>query len=564
MFTIIVGPQFLIYNAIDPLLLHFLGTWKAHSIMLTRAKKDKQMTISEGIAHTGLFKRFQMMLLILLILSSILTGIMTSQFQSLSVMQMVECLSRDCESVLSSSFAYQKQSSEKICRMKENEWKFSGSRLNWLTDFRLMCGNHYLIRLETSVYFTGFFASAFVFGYLCDRYGRRLISIFCSVCYIVLLLALKYAVQLDSIFLLRFIAGGLHSGIFICLFVSLAEFNTQKNLWICCIIGSIAFSMGKSIMTFVAYDHVQWQGTFDVPIFIAVTAWGLCYVVLPETPFWFYANGKELQALVSLNEVATMNRSSLLKDVSLVLHHRFSEDHYPMATCTVTLKAPFMRLSLLYLAVCWFTSFTSYFLLDININFTKNSNEYFEMIVAGLSDVPFKVVMVFTAQKFGRNKTVSLFFTFFAIMMALGCIPNYILDSVLSQRAVSAEAVVVTIGKGCAGSLIPLLTVYTCELLPTLSRGTGLSLCLMAASFSSILLPFISTLDSIWWMSHRMFIVLLAVCSAVAVQWVPDTWNNQLPNNLTECELLFSRGRNYKPNNDLEMETLLTYSSEED
>ena len=501
-----------------------------------------------------------MLLLILFMLSSCLTGIMTKQFQSLSVMQAVDCFSSNCELVLSSN---SKKSHEKLCDMKKNEWKFSETKSNWLTDFRLICGQNYLINLETSVYFLGFFVSALLIGYSCDRYGRRLISICCFPSFFVLLLMLKYAVHLDKIFLLRFFAGGMHSCLSVSLLVTLAEFNTQKNLWICSILGSIAFSIGKTIISYMAYDDDQWQNTFDVPICIVIAALGLCYVVMPETPFWFYANGKELQSLVSLNEVAIVNRSLLLKDVSLVNHHRIKEDHYAIATIAVTLKTSFLRLPLLRLALCWFTAFSSYFILDNDIKFMMDSNEYLEMMVVGISEVPLQIVMFFTVQNLGRKKAASIFFALLAIVMSFACVPTSILDNTLSLGTVSTKAVVLTIAKGCAGSLLPLLTVYTCELLPTLSRCTGLSLCLMAGSSSSLLFPFIATLDTIMSTSHQILLVLLAVGSVVVLQRVPDTWNNPLPNNLTECETLFSK-RDYNVTDELEMETLLTYNSDDD
>ena len=355
----------------------------------------------------------------------------------------------------------------------------------------------------------------------------------------------------------------MHSCLSVSLLVTLAEFNTQKNLWICSILGSIAFSIGKTIISYMAYDDDQWQNTFDVPICIVIAALGLCYVVMPETPFWFYANGKELQSLVSLNEVAIVNRSLLLKDVSLVNHHRIKEDHYAIATIAVTLKTSFLRLPLQRLALCWFTAFSCYFILDNDIKFMMDSNEYFEMMVVGISEVPLQIVMFFTVQNLGRKKAASIYFALLAIVMSFACVPTSILDNTLSLGTVSTKAVVLTIAKGCAGSLVPLLTVYTCELLPTLSRCSGLSLCLMAGSSSSLLFPFIATLDTIMSTSHQILLVLLAVGSVVVLQRVPDTWNNPLPNNLTECETLFSK-RDYNVTDELEMETLLTYNSDDD
>lgn len=524
--------------------------------MFKKYQRTKQLTLSDGIVHTGLFNRFQTMLLVLFMLSKLLSGIMTDQFQSLSVMQTTECISASCKP--------NNLTSEKLCQLQIYEWKFT-DKSNWLTDFHLVCENEYLIRLETSVYFTGFFAAAFLLGYFCDKYGRRILSICCLAGYFGVLLVLRFSVRLDKVFLLRFIAGGLHSGILVSVLVAILEFNTQKNYWICAIIGSATFSLGKATISFMSYDHDQWQSTIDIPICIVIVALGLGYVGVPETPYFFYAQGKELHALVSLNEVAMVNRAILLKDTKLVMHRKVKEDHYMCATWTETFKQTFIRSAVFLLWPPWATTFISYFMLGGINDFKLDGNRYFGMMAASLSEIPLQIFTFLAAQKFGRKRTSLILLGLLILVFTVGCIPTWMLNSLVSVGSIPSRTIVMLLGKSCAGSLMVLLSVYTCEILPTLTRCTGLALCLTAASLSSLFLPFIWTLDEIWPPFRYILVVVFAVLSMITLQKVPETLSNPLPNNLTECVLLFRKqSAAVEGRNDLEMVTLLGDDSEDD
>ena len=69
--------------------------------------------------------------------------------------------------------------------------------------------------------------------------------------------------------------------------------------------------------------------------------------------------------------------------------------------------------------------------------------------------------------------------------------------SVINLGGINLKSIFVLVGHGAGGAIFSLLYTYTSEILPTLARSTGMSLCSTAARVASILSPFVIILNQI-------------------------------------------------------------------
>ena len=533
-------------------ILFFIAVYSTNLNFYRMSKEEKtiDLTLIEAVEKTGAFGRFQFVLAFVYLLAWTVAGMMCIQFQSLSIMQPIQCLSERCVEVTTAESEPLEQA---ICQLEAKDWEYSGDKSNWLTEFELYCDKAYLKKSGTSIDLTGFLFAAFICGYFSDKFGRRITNIICFAAYFVAFMMLKYATVLDEILFLRFMLGAIHGGLSVSLFTTLIEFTTPVYAWACSVLGICAFNVGGGIMGYIALERDQWASTLDIPVCISLIGLAICHFVIPETSHWFYAQGKELHALVALNEAAIINRSLRLRRTHLISLDSAAVESQLDTIFAVTLRTNFLKDAILRLAWCWFCVAMSYHALRYSK--VPGSNEYYGIMARGVSGVPVSIIMFFTAQKFGANKTAKLFLGLLALALTLGSIP--FLESAMITSSISVKTLVTCVGRGIAGSLFALLYAYTASLLPTLSRCSTLGICFTAAAFASILSPGVMFLDALSPMLIYAVTIVLAVVSLLVVQKMPEALHYPLPSNLAECELLFANRLRDTGLDFTEMENLL-------
>ena len=429
------------------------------------------ITIEEALLKVGGFGKFQALLSLILVLSSYSAGIITFQFQSLAILPDISCVSNRCKALLHEQSLSQ---SEVICMVRKSEWVYSNPfKNNWAKQFELYCEDVYLISLGTTVYFIGFFFGVMVLSSFCDKYGRRVSTLIFLFGYCFILICVKFSTILDQIMILRALCGVLHSGVSISAYVMTCEFLHTKYAVIASLISSIAFSLGGSTAGYLALINNRWQNCLDLPLLISAINLLLLYFFCPETPFWLFAKGKELQAIVSLNEVAKLNRCKALKEVHLISASKPSpsgKTRSEQSSAKLLLFTPFLRTAMLKLSVAWFTVAICYYALEFNAG-ALGTNEYYVMIIMGCTDFPFKLFIIVLAKRYGRQKALQWYFTVCAAMLITSAVP--FMAFTYLYRSFSLKTIFVIIGRSLGGANFALLYTYTSEVLPTLSRSTG-------------------------------------------------------------------------------------------
>ena len=486
------------------------------------------ITIPEALKSVGYLGRFQIIFFVMFVGSSCLNGSITFQFQALSIMPDVICLSEKCQALKDNE-----GDDTLICNLKVDEWKFDNTHHNWLTEFELYCDNTYLKGMGTTVYFVGFMVGVSLLSSLCDKFGRRKTNISLLLGYLLALICLHNSTTLSMVYFCRFFLGFFHSGISVCVFTAFNEF-TLPNIGIFANVSSgAAFTVGGSVSSFLAYHNQYWQDSLQPLIFIQCVSLLIYFVLCPETPFWLLARNRNSDAIESLNFVAKINGNPPLpKDFTLPKcnEEKESENPFRIIISNLTLRDAVMKLSF-----AWFTVSTCYYALQFNAG-SLGDDEYSVMVWMGLVDVPARLSIVYFASKYGRKCSTRWYFAVCAVALGLCLVPSV---SEIYLGTMTLKSIFVMIGHGCGGGIFSLLYTYTSEVLPTLARSTGVSMCSTVARIASILSPFVIILNQISG-SLIYFIAFACILTSMSLmKSIPETLNKQLPNSVAECEVLF-------------------------
>eukprot|EP00116_Pleurobrachia_bachei_P004320 sb/3464582/ len=448
----------------------------------------------------------------------------------------IECMSAQCTEMTSSSF---KDGSD-LCNLDAQTWKFHEQKVNWLTEYRLVCESEYLRSCGITAYFVGFFMTVYVTAILVDKMGRRPVGVYYSAGLLLTLILQRFSSVLEEVFLFRFVFGFLHGGLSLAGLLLCLESTSQGIGWLLCTLGSIGFSLGGSLMSYLGLHRDEWQTTFDIPICAALTAFLIIYLALPESPCWFYSQGRTLQALVSFNEVASINRRPLLKNVWL------KEVNEPEST-TETLRK--LGPVICKLAVAWLAAATCYLVLPT----AGAPGEAFSLpIYRGLVALPLKLLVYKLAEVAGRTKAL--------MIVSLVTAVAVLLDGVVKiEPGTTGHLLLGVVSDSISDTMIPLLYIYTAELLPTHFRARGIGLCTMASAATSVFSPFILLLDNVNSILVLIVPIALLTLTVILASYTPETLDVPLPLTLEDAIVQQPVNRT-----DTEMRNLLDSVSSED
>ena len=485
-------------------------------------------TVPEALERVGYFGRFQIIFLFIHIGIGIINGSITFQFQALSIMPKVICLSQNCQALQGNE-----NGDTLICKLKPEEWKFDNAHHNWLTQFELYCDNMYLKGMGTTVYFVGFMAGVSILSSLCDKFGRQKTNISLLLGFLLAIMGLHRSTSLMMVYVFRFALGFFHSGLSVCAFTAFCEFTLPDIGALANIVNGAAFALGSSVSSLLAYSNRHWQDSI-LPLIFSQTIILLFYVVLcPETPFWLLAKNRTSEAIQSLNFVAKINGNPPLPiDFKLP---KCNEEEASGNPFRIIISSQTLTESIMKLSFAWFTVSTCYYALQFNAG-SLGDDEYSVMIWMGLIDIPARLSIIFFAYKYGRKCTTRWYFTVCAVSLGLCLVPNV---SEIYWGKMTLKSIFVMIGHGAGGGIFCLLYTYTSEVLPTLARSTGVSMCSTVARIASILSPFVIILNQISG-SLIYFIAFACILTSMSLmKSIPETLNKQLPNSVAECEVLF-------------------------
>lgn len=253
---------------------------------------------------------------------------------------------------------------------------------------------------------------------------------------------------------------------------------------------------------------------------LAIIVW------LPESPLWLHSKQKTETLHKALGYVAKVNRVKYTAD------EKIEPSTSTVSENTIRLLFTFSRATtqrMFILLFSWLTASFCYWGLSFNVG-DLIGNLYINQLLICLIDLinrPFNYygVKLFDRVKFLRICNLGM------IISAVVCMVPYEKEIFPSFNIRKISALV---GRMIADLYFSTIYLYTAEVLPTVSRATGLGLCSSFARIGSIIAPFVIVANTVSPLINFFAILLLSAVCLVGFGYMPETRDIHLPETMAD------------------------------
>ncbi|KAJ9582501.1 hypothetical protein L9F63_003194 [Diploptera punctata] len=404
-----------------------------------------------------------------------------------------------------------------------------------ITQWDLVCGRKQLANVAQTVLMFGVLVGNVLFGMIADRYGRKMPLVVAGVMQVVFGSACAFMPWFEGFLFMRFITACAIGGSMITSFVICMEILGGWWRMAISVLFHIPFSMGHSLMAAVAYYARDWQ-TFQLAISLP-SIFLICYWwVLPESPRWLLAVGRDEEAVKILQQAAKYNRldvSNIAEKIATISIHKKKlkeDEEEKKANITDLFRTPNMRMKTLCMYFNWIVCGLCFYGLAQYMG-QIGGNIFVNVAVSGLIELPGMSLCIYFMGRFGRRAT--LFSS--QMLAAVSCL----LLMAVPQGPDASEWPKVTLAAlGIVGMSVsfPTVYLYSAELFPTVVRNVGVGSSSMCARIGSMVAPYITSLSMFGFYLPPLAFGLVPLVGALLCILLPETANAELPDTLEDGE----------------------------
>ncbi|KAG7511611.1 hypothetical protein JOB18_005112 [Solea senegalensis] len=393
------------------------------------------------------------------------------------------------------------------------------------TEWDLVCDRKSLRNTTGTIFFLGVMVGSIVFGFLCDKYGRKKTLLVSYVISMVFSLASAFANSYVMFAVLRFLTGFGMTGIGInSLVLSIEWVDTDHRSFIG-VIGSLSWSVGNMMLAGFAFLVNDWRTLVMVvtaPLGFAVLTWWW----IPESARWLLANGKVETAQFYLDRCAKFNKRAKV-NVETLCNKEDLETQDKNYTYLHLIKTPKIRKISVVIGIVWFGVAATYYGISLNIG-GFGLNAYLTHFIYAAIEVPAKLMIYCLLDIIGRRKCQSG-----TLLLTGTCIAINIL---VPRDLWIIRSVVAILGKGLSEASFTTVFLYTSELYPTVVRQNGLGYANFVSRVGVSVAPLVLLLDDVWTPLPQIVLCCVAISSGLASLLLPETLKARLPQTIDDIE----------------------------
>uniref|UniRef100_A0A665VEZ8 Solute carrier family 22 member 4-like n=1 Tax=Echeneis naucrates TaxID=173247 RepID=A0A665VEZ8_ECHNA len=343
-----------------------------------------------------------------------------------------------------------------------------------VSEFDLVCSEHWKQTFTSTVFFLGVLVGSFFSGQLSDRFGRKPILFGTTAIQTVFTLALVFCDSWAVFSILFFISALGQISNFVAALVLGAEIFTGNVRVLYSSLGTcLGFTVGYMMLPLFAYFLRDWKS-----LLLALSVPGLAYLplwwLIPESPQWLLSQERVEEAEAIVRKAAKWNK----------------------------VQAP----SVIF----------QYYRV----------NPYISCFISAAVEIPAYISSWLALRYLPRRLSVTG-------ILLLGAVPLYFIQ-LLPQNSSNISLALKMLGKYAFTTGSSMILVYMAELYPTKLRNTATGVSNTVARVGSSLTPFLLKLGL--YNEHIPHITFgtLAVISAFAALFLPETFGQPLPETIEQ------------------------------
>ncbi|KAF4518356.1 hypothetical protein B566_EDAN007083 [Ephemera danica] len=379
-------------------------------------------------------------------------------------------------------------------------WEFDtsdGKTIN--SEWQLVCDRKLLSNVAEMMFLVGVALGGLISGIISDnliivrsnllRFGRKTTLMGALTLQVLSGTGIAFAPWFELYMTLRIILGFVSVSIVFSAFVLCMEMVGGKWRTISGVSFLFPVPLGYISVSGIAYLVREWQYLQLAITLPAILLFSLFWV-LPESPRWLLAMGRQEELLKVLQKGAICNKrpAPVAKQLQVAARPGEEADGRGSGFFDLFRTAHIRRISLL-LYVIWFTLYLVYYGLMLNLG-NMAGDLYLNVVVAGLVELPAIALSIMLLLRSGRRVPLCL--------TIAGSGVACLLTLVVPQDPTWPTLVLAMVGKfaiSCSNAILP---VFTAELFPTVMRNLGVGSSNMSAGIALMLVPYLWNLSSVW------------------------------------------------------------------
>ncbi|KAF7997518.1 hypothetical protein HCN44_006089 [Aphidius gifuensis] len=433
-------------------------------------------------------------------------------------------------------------------------WEFDKSIFpeTIVSQWNLVCHRSHYANFQQAILMLGILLGNITFGSLADRLGRKIPLMISVVLQLTSGIGCAIVPWFPALLFLKLLSAMATGGTMVTSYVICMEMVGTKWRAAITVLYQIPYSLGHMSLAGIAYYFRHWQHlqlAISLPSIILLGYWW----IVPESPRWLLAVGKQKRACEILTRAAKINKTGAKDIPEIVRKHclhqnsrKTASDHG--ATIFDLVRTPNMRIKSLAIFFNWIVCGMGLFGMTQYIG-QVGGNIFINFAVSGATQIPGNFVAWWAMNKLGRKITLIV------SNSVAGTAALFLI--ITPQNALWLRLSLACFG--IVGMSVSFTTVYlfSGEIFPTVVRNIGVGTSSMCARLGSIAAPFIVSLSGVRdWLPPFLFGVFPLV-GAVLVFLLPETNGCTLPETLQDGEDFGKKQQKIKQTKNFEAEAAL-------
>lgn len=420
-----------------------------------------------------------------------------------------------------------------------------------ISEWDLVCQRQYLADITQTITMLGILFGNMVFGYLSDKFGRKNPLVWAVILQSTSGTIAGFSPWFPLFLLMRFLAALATGGTMVTSFVLIMELVGTEWRTVLGILYQIPFNLGHLLLPAMSYFLRDWryfQAAISLPSLVLI----FYYWVLPESPRWLLADGRQEEAIKVLEKAANHNKlptKNIKGDVEEYLQHKSNVQKSETRKGHIMdlIRTPIMRMYTIAICFNWIVCGLCFFGVSQFIG-QLAGNIFLNVALSAIIQLPSTLFACWSTKAWGRRKTLIVANVVAGVSLLLcGFVPS---DPKWIKPVLSM------IGMFGLALAFPTVYIYSGELFPTMVRNVGVGTSSMSARIGSMVAPFVASLVSVEpWIPPLIF-GITPLIGAILCFKLPETLDCKLPDTVEEAEMHEIRSRENKVtpvNNDTEM-----------
>ncbi|XP_015108616.1 organic cation transporter protein isoform X1 [Diachasma alloeum] len=399
-----------------------------------------------------------------------------------------------------------------------------------ISQWALVCSRSHYANILQSILMFGILLGNITFGSLADRFGRKIPLMISVILQLASGIGCAIVPWFPALLVLKLLSAMATGGTMVTSYVICMEMvGTQWRAAIT-VLYQIPYSLGHMSLAGIAFYFRHWQHlqlAITLPSIILLGYWW----VVPESPRWLLAVGKQQAASKILRKAAGVNKTEDKDIPDMVRKHclhansrKTASDHG--ASILDLFRTPNMRIKSLAIFFNWAVCGMGLFGMTQYIG-QVGGDIFLNFAVSGATQIPGNFVAWWAMNKLGRKIT---------LIVSNGVAGTAALLLIIApQNAAWLRLIFACFG--IVGMSVSFTTVYlfSGELFPTVVRNIGVGTSSMCARIGSMVAPFIVSLNFVPWLPP-VFFGTFPLVGAALVLLLPETNGCTLPETLQDGE----------------------------